>query len=56
MVEWDGYKELTGGKIVKVTGVWTFPAVIGLIVENNGKYYKLTSDTSIIDVKEIDNV
>lgn len=52
MKDFDAYEDLTGGKVVKITGAYVFPSIDGLIIENNGRYYKLTSE-KLIDVEEI---
>lgn len=43
---------LIGGKIVKMADVCVCPDIINLIVEKDGKYYRLTS-RSLINVEEI---
>jgi len=52
MKDFDAFKELTGGKVVKITGAYVFPAIDGMIIENNGRFYKLTSE-KLIDIEEI---
>lgn len=52
-MEFDAFKELIGGKIIKIGDAFVFPSVNNLIIENNGKYYKLTSE-SLIDVQKIE--
>lgn len=49
----DQFKELTGAKIIKIGTAFVFPSVNNIIVENNGRFYKLSS-RSFIDVEEID--
>lgn len=43
---------LDGGKVVQVASLGVYPDMFYLVIEKNGKYYRLRAD-GIIHVKEI---